>query len=96
MDSARADALLADEFGAAALNPLQADAAMRALPGGGEGQALAYVQATQFDSTLCLRAPQVEQKPKADGGRCGQSRQFGGFCARKAVPSRAAFWTRLI
>ena len=61
LDSARAEALLAQEFGVentAALGASSGQAARACMVAA--AQALAYVQATQFDSTLCLRAPMRE------------------------------------
>jgi DNA mismatch repair protein MutS len=60
LGSARAETLLTAEFGAAALDALRDDASPRAAIVAA-AQALAYVQATQFDAALCLRAPRHER-----------------------------------
>ena len=57
LDSKAAMALLTHEFGGDELHGLTAARSSCVAA----GQALAYVQATQFDSTLCLRPPVVEQ-----------------------------------
>ncbi len=65
LDSAQAEPLLVQEFGAdnvtalvASLSASGGQAARACLVAA--GQALAYVRATQFDSALCLRAPLCE------------------------------------